>query len=191
MSPRLTRSFDYSWTAFNQSACAINWVALTTSETTYHHARLHQLRKDDSLSYFMATLSSIPAARAMVLINYENSLEISGENPTKARTPGGRQGGDWCPPVPVVMVTGETGAELMKLVTDYPRCVDIKVELSPSIAKETTSSQSSFSTIASRLLPGHSYSGHSKVRTPHLAPKWPTHTLYKLNHRSGDRFWTL
>ena len=144
-SPHLKRSFTYAWAPFNQSAHSLDWVALTTAETTYEHARLHRIQKDDSLSYFLATLSSIPAARAMVLVNYENTLEISsGEKFACDSRRGQRSEGVG---VPVLVVTSETGAELARLVTEHPRGVEVRVELGSS-SGETASSQSSWSNFA-------------------------------------------
>ena len=132
-----TREFDYSWAVFNQSARAMDWIGLTTSETTYRHIRLHQLKKDDSLSYFMATLSSIPASRGMILINSENSLLLSERLNSE----------ELSAPVPVLVVTRETGAELLRLVGEHPRAVEVKVEVSAAAVTGALSTQSSWSDI--------------------------------------------
>ena len=140
--PELNRDFEYSWAAFNQSARPLDWIALTTTETTFQHVRLHQLTRDDSLSYFMATLSSIPAARAIILINTENSHLLS----AKKLNLGGGGGGEQCFPVPVLVVMKEMGAELLRLVAEYPRGVEVKVDVSNG----TMSTQSSWSELASK-----------------------------------------
>ena len=147
-SPQLTKRFHHSWAAFNQSARAIDWVALTTSETTYSHIRLHQLKKDDSLSYFWATLSSIPAAHAIILVNTDNTLRLPEKRVREGGGRGGGGGGEQCPPVPVLVVTRETGAELLALVREHPRCVEVKVELS---AGATASTHSSWAEVAGTM----------------------------------------
>ena len=139
--PKLTRALDYSWATFNQSARPLDWIALTTTETTFQHVRLHQLTRDDSLSYFMATLSSIPAARGIILINADNTHLLS----AKKLNLGGGGGGEQCSPVPVLVVTREIGAELLMLVTEYPRDVEVKVDVSNG----AMSTQSSWSELAS------------------------------------------
>ena len=141
--PELSRDFEYSWAAFNQSARPLDWIALTTTETTFQHVRLHQLTRDDSLSYFMATLSSIPAARAIILINTENSHLLSAKKLNLGG--GGGGGGEQCFPVPVLIVMKEMGAELLRLVAEYPRGVEVKVDVSNG----AMSTQSSWSELAS------------------------------------------
>ena len=135
-----SRCFDYAWAACNQSARPLEWLGLTTSETTYQHIRLHELKKDDSLSYFMATLSSIPAARAMILVNSENSFRLSEKFDSE----------DQIPPVPVLVVTKETGRELLKLVEANPREVEVKVEVSAAVVGKNASAQSSWSGIGGK-----------------------------------------
>ena len=65
----------------------------------------------------MATLSSIPAARAIVLVNSKSTYELS----MKFRA------SEECPPVPLLVVTRETGAELARLVQEHPRVVEVRV----------------------------------------------------------------
>ena len=111
-------TFKFSMRSLSQSVPSINWTPLTTSETTFPHIRIHQLRADDSLSYFMATLSSIPAAMAIVLISPSTSHTLPGKY---------GEGEEVCPPVPLLVVTRETGEELMTLVEEHPRVVEVKV----------------------------------------------------------------
>ena len=113
------KSFDYTWGVFTQSARTINWTPLTSTEATYPHIRLHQLREDDSLSYFMANMASIPAATAMILINSDNSYRLPERLLSEQQTP----------PVPTLLVTKETGRELLQLIRDHPRTVETKVYL--------------------------------------------------------------
>ena len=115
-------SFKFSLGKLQQSLPSINWTPLTTSETTYQHIRIHELRADDSLSYFMATLSSIPAARAMILVNHSRSYELSAKF----------QSEEQCSPVPMLLVTQETGRELLRLVGDHQREVEARVGVSGS-----------------------------------------------------------
>ena len=148
---QLTRDLDYSWATFNQSARPLDWIALTMTETTFQHVRLHQLTRDDSLSYFMATLSSIPAARGIILINTDNSHLLSAKKLNLGGGGGGEGGGgeggggeERCSPVPVLVVTREIGAELLRLVAEYPRGVEVKVDVSNG----AMSTQSSWSELA-------------------------------------------
>ena len=113
-------SFKFSLGSLPQSLPSIGWVDLTASETTFPHVRIHELREEDSLTYFIATLSSIPAARAMILINPKSTYELS----MKFRS------NEESPPVPLLLVTRETGTELLNLVGEWPRAVEVRVGMS-------------------------------------------------------------
>ena len=91
----------------------------------------------------MATLSSIPAARAIILINTDNTVLLSAK---KLNLGGGGGGGtgEQSSPVPVLVVTRETGEELLKLAAEYPRGVEVKV----AVANGAVSTQSSWSDLA-------------------------------------------
>ena len=113
-------SFQFTLGGLSQSLPSINWVSLTSSETTFPHVCIHELEEEDNLSYFSATLSSIPAARAMILVNPKSTYELS----MKFRS------SEESPPVPLFVVTRETGAELLRLVGEYPRAVEVRVGVS-------------------------------------------------------------
>ena len=117
-------SFQFGLGGLPQSLPDINWVSLTSSETTFPHASIHKLEEEDNLSYFLATLSSIPAARAMILVNPKSTCELS----TKFRS------SEESPPVPLLVVTRETGAELLRLVEEHPRAVEVRVGVSDHVS---------------------------------------------------------
>ena len=117
-----SHAFQFSLGKLHQTPPNLDWIALTTSETTFPHVRLHELKEEDSLSYFMATLSSIPAARAMILVNHGRNYELSEKFHTE----------DQSPPVPMLVVTQETGRELLRLVQENPREVEVKVGVTGS-----------------------------------------------------------
>ena len=112
--------FDFGWGAFSQSPRAIQWMPLTPTEATYQHIRLHELQEEDSLSDFLTTMASIPATMAVILINSEDSYRLSDKFHTE----------DQSPPVSMLVVTQETGRELLRLVRENPREVEVKVEIS-------------------------------------------------------------
>ena len=114
--------FDYVSAPFCSSLRSVDWTDLTTAEVTYNHIRLHQLKEEDSLGYFMTTMASVPAAQAIVLINWDNSYLLN-----KKTYPDGL-----VPPTSVLVVTKETGRELLRLVTENLRNVEAKFDLSPS-----------------------------------------------------------
>ena len=66
--------FEYAPGPFRQEMRDIDWVSMTACETTYPHIRLHDLKKEDSLTFFMSTMASTPATKAIIFINSENNL---------------------------------------------------------------------------------------------------------------------
>ena len=126
-------SFDYNFGPFKQSLRHLNWTSLTSTEATYPHIRLHQLREEDSLSYFLSMMASIPATMAVILINSENSYTLSSKFYSEEQTP----------PVPMLVVTKETGGKLLQLVEDNPRDMEAKIELAPGQSSQITSPGSS------------------------------------------------
>ena len=63
-------------------------------------------------------MASIPATMAVILINSEDSYRLSDKFHTE----------DQSPPVPMLVVTQETGRELLRLVQENPREVKIKID---------------------------------------------------------------
>ena len=116
------REFDYVAAPFCASLRPVGWTDITTGEATYPHVRLYELTsKEDSLSFFMSTMASITATTAIVLVNARNDFKFSRKFRTEEQTPS----------VPVVMVTKETGAELLALARENFREVEAMLELSP------------------------------------------------------------
>ena len=66
--------FEYAPGPFRQEISDIDWVCLTSSETTFPHIRIHDLKQEDSLSFFISTMASTPAALAVVFVNSENNF---------------------------------------------------------------------------------------------------------------------
>ena len=189
--------FEYAPGPFRQEISDIDWVCLTSSETTFPHIRIHDLKQEDSLSFFMSTMASTPAALAVVFVNSENNFRYiheiivysipgitekqrKGNSPhppkiCKHRYSRDKKGGHWMPtmymyivytyilymcivytymyivytymyivytcrlaeklqseeqspPVPVLVVTKDTGRELLRLVRENPREVFVKVD---------------------------------------------------------------
>ena len=110
--------FDYGWGTFNQSSVRqFQKMPLTLYETTYTHVRLHKLTREDSLKFFMSMMASIPATMAVVLINFDNSYRLSEKFVSEGENAA----------VPVVLVTNETGLQLMKLLEETPRDVEVTI----------------------------------------------------------------
>ena len=116
----LQYDFDYMSAPFSLSLRMVNWVDLTANEATYPHIRLHELKEDDSLSSFMSMLASIPATLAVVLINTQDSYDLSKKFNSE------EQGS----PVPMLVVTKEAGQELLRLVQENTRAIEASVDLS-------------------------------------------------------------
>ena len=125
--------FDYMSAPFSLSLRFVNWVDITNKEATYPHVRLHELSEEDSLSFFMSTMASIPATMAVVLINSQSGYDLGKKFNSE------EQGS----PVPMVVVTKETGKELLRLVEENPRKVTVKVELSPNAKPNSSPALSS------------------------------------------------
>ena len=70
-------NFEYAPGPFRQEISDIDWVCVTSSETTFPHIRIHDLRQEDSLSFFMSTMASTPAALAIVFVNSENTFRYN------------------------------------------------------------------------------------------------------------------
>ena len=118
--------FDYMSAPFALSLRSVNWVDLTSGEATYPHIRLHELTEDDSLTFFMSMLASIPATLAVVLTNTHDGYDLS-----KKFSSSEEQG---CP-VPMLVVTRETGREIARLVQENVRAIEARVDLSPDAVK--------------------------------------------------------
>lgn len=125
--------FDFVPAPFNTSLCSISWVDLTTSEATFPHICLHELSNEDSLSFFIFTQASVAATMGIVLINSENNYTLSKKFQSEVQ---GSQ-------VSVVMVTKETGKELLKLARDNIREIEAMVELPPGMEREAVITPSS------------------------------------------------
>ena len=63
--------YEYVPGPYRQEVGDIDWICLTSAEATFHHIRIHDLKMEDSLSYFMSTMASTPAALAVVFVNSE------------------------------------------------------------------------------------------------------------------------
>ena len=121
-SPSQEITFDYISPPFSVSLRLVNWVRLSAGEAISQHIRVHQLREEDSLSSFLSMLSSIPATMAVVLINYLDGFEVS-----ERLCVGGEQES----PVPMVVVTRESGREILRLLAENKRAVEAMVEVAP------------------------------------------------------------
>ena len=69
--------YEYVPGPYKQELNEIDWISLTVAEVTYPHIRLHDLKKEDSLSFFMSTMDSTPAALAVIFINSENNFRYT------------------------------------------------------------------------------------------------------------------
>ena len=65
--------YDYAPGPYRQVLEEIDWVGLTSLEATYPHIRLHDLKREDSLSFFMSTMASTQAL-AVIFINTDNNF---------------------------------------------------------------------------------------------------------------------
>ena len=119
-SPSQEFSFDYVSAPFSLSLRSVQWVGLTANEVTYQHVRLHRLTPEDSLSFFISQLSSIPATMAVVLVNCGEGYELSERLCVSSE--------EGCP-VPMVVVTRESGREMERLLDENEREVEVMVEV--------------------------------------------------------------
>ena len=144
-----TFTYDYGWGAFNQSSPRpFQKMPITLHEATFQHYRLHKLTKDDSLKFFMSLMASIPATLAVVLINFDDTYELS----EKFVSEEGEM-----PPVPVILVTNETGSRLLRLLEENPRDVEAVIH------SQTPPSQ------PQEALPSHCMFGRYTVYSPACA----------------------
>ena len=145
-----TFTYDYGWGAFNQSSPRpFQKMPITLHEATFPHYRLHKLTKDDSLKFFMSLMASIPATLAVVLINFDDTYELS----EKFVSEEGEM-----PPVPVILVTNETGSRLLRLLEENPRDVEAVIHSqTPPSHSQTPPSQ------RQEALPSHCMFGRYTV----------------------------
>ena len=102
----------------------MDWIEIT-EQTDYpeQHIRIHSLQRNSDLQLLMAQLDSSSAA-ALLLINNRNSYEID----ARYFPPG-----DQVWPVPVMVVTGETGERIRSLLEGCPPTgAEACVEIEPS-----------------------------------------------------------
>ena len=84
----------------------------------------------------MSMLASIPATLALVLVNNQDGYELS------ERLSGSSEQG--CP-VPMVIVTRETGREMEKLLQKNERAVEVKMDIATGGSKSNPSPANSHS----------------------------------------------
>ena len=65
--------YEYAPGPFRQTIADIDWVRLTAIEATYAHIRIHDLKAEDSLSFFMSTMPST-AALAVIFVNLDDNF---------------------------------------------------------------------------------------------------------------------
>ena len=105
-----SHKFQFSLTSRQQPLPTLNWLPLTTSETTYPHVRLFPLEDENGLSFFLDTLASIPATQALLVVNSTSDYELPAKFYTRE-----------CPPLPLLIVTKETGRKVLQLMGGSPR----------------------------------------------------------------------
>ena len=64
--------YEYVPGPYRQEIGEIDWICVTASEATFPHIRIHDLKMEDSLSFFMSTMASTPAALAVVFVNTDD-----------------------------------------------------------------------------------------------------------------------
>lgn len=110
--------FDYRWARFNQTPRTIDWRPLALQEVTFPHVRLHQLHDNDSLGDFLTVMDSIPATMAIILVNTDNSLQLAEKFVAEGQSA----------PIPVLVVSADTGRSIVRLVEGNPREVEARIE---------------------------------------------------------------
>ena len=110
--------YECAWAPFSESKEPIQWVNLAKCQVTFPNMLLHDLNEEDSMSFLVSTVESMPSTRALMLINTGNALDIDERFHPKGEGPS----------VPTLAVTKATGDALHKLIEDYGRNVEVKVE---------------------------------------------------------------
>ena len=103
--------FTYQWSHVTDSPQKLDWITITERDNCpEEHIRLYQLTKYTDLQLLMATADPSSAA-ALLIINNKNSLEID-----RSFFPRG----DDVWPVPVLVVTSDTGKRLKGVLSSCP-----------------------------------------------------------------------
>ena len=127
--------FDYRWARFNQTPRTIDWRPLALREVTFPHIRLHQMHDRDSLGDFLTVMDSIPATMAVILVNTDNSLQLAEKFVFEGQSS----------PIPVLVVSADTGRSILKLMEGNLRGVEARVDtvlkglLTPNASSPLTS----------------------------------------------------
>ena len=113
------QSFTYKWSRVTDCAQPMDWIAITERDDYLEeHIRLYQLSRNSDLQLLMVTLDTSPAA-GLLLVNNKNTYDIDGKF-----FPPGEIG--W--PVPVMVVTSDTGKNIKALLEDLKGRAEARVE---------------------------------------------------------------
>ena len=131
--------FTYQWCRVTDSAQKMDWITITEQDDCpEEHIHLHQLTRSTDLQLLMATLDDSSAA-ALLLINTKNSYEIDG----RYFPPG-----EIVWPVPVMVVTADTGKRVRSFVNDCQSGGEaealVDIEPSPQLSEWGTSTLSTY-----------------------------------------------
>ena len=120
---------SYGWATINtlETPANIDWLPLSKLELDYPHIQCHLLHDQDDISVLTKHLGGNKNTVAVIVINTENSYQIDPKHfPDEVKSP-----------IPVLVVTPETGQMLNEALDQLKKVVKAKVEVATPEASGT------------------------------------------------------
>ena len=127
------QKLECAWAPFNKSQQPLDWMGLAEHEVMFPHMQLRELKEEDSMSGFISAMESMPAMKALLLVNITNSLIVDTKYLLKEDGPS----------VPTLVVARETGVLLKEHIKVHKEKVEVRVDI-VSKEEKLQSEQSSF-----------------------------------------------
>ena len=112
------RFFNFAWAPFcDAPPSSLGWLGLAHHQVLFEHVQIQELQPDKSLSFLLSTFGSLTSARGLILVNVYDGYRL--DDKYRAESEG--------PCVPTMVVSRRTGAELLGIVREHGRDVEVRV----------------------------------------------------------------
>lgn len=116
------RSFAYALFPTMEKSSPVEWYYLVTENSETENIRLHNLQSGEQLPELLSDFQTNDA-KAVVLINIEDSYELSGEFVSSVKEV----------PFPLLIVKKTAGEEILKFIEDDTRRLYARVDAESSV----------------------------------------------------------